>query len=130
MQIDGQGIEGLAAKRGVYFPDDALMPVRLSAASPGISAHHWLGRPGFAGAARSCIQECMSGSVAHFRLASGKRCARRMAVEPDFLLLREEPFSASTRLSRERMQGLLLDLWRPGLFPGHPQRRRALFRSC
>jgi len=119
VSIDHRTLHGPGGNRSVVFQDDALMPwlnawknVALGLKFKGVSqqeqkakAHEvlkWVGLSDFAEQRPTA-------------LSGGQRqrlgLARALAVEPDFLFL-DEPFGALDALTRERMQGLLLTLWR------------------
>ncbi|MBU5958857.1 ATP-binding cassette domain-containing protein [Pseudomonas aeruginosa] len=119
VQIDGRTLEGPGGERGVVFQDDALMPWLNALDNVALGLRiRGLGKAERTARARRVLQlvglqEYAEQSVS--QLSGGQRqrlgLARALAVEPDFLLL--------DALTRERMQVLLLDLWKQtgkGLF--------------
>lgn len=116
--LDGRSIAGPGADRAMVFQDDALFPwltaaenvafaLRLRGVSKeerGRLAAIVLDRVGLANAAHKRIWELSGGQRQRVGLA------RALAAEPDFLLM-DEPLGALDALTRERMQGLLIDIW-------------------
>ncbi|MGC4025548.1 MAG: ATP-binding cassette domain-containing protein [Mesorhizobium sp.] len=116
--LDGRNIAGPGADRAMVFQDDALFPwltvaenVAFALRLRGIArdervrrAVAVLDRVGLANAAHKRIWELSGGQRQRVGLA------RALAAEPNFLLM-DEPLGALDALTRERMQGLLIDIW-------------------
>lgn len=117
--VGGREISAPGADRAVVFQDDALFPwlnVRDNVAfSLRVAGRSEKDRRDRADGLLAQVKLEGYGDRKIWELSGGMRqrvgLARALAAEPEFLLM-DEPLGALDALTRERMQILLLDIWR------------------
>lgn len=119
VSLDHQQLTSPSAERAVVFQDHALMPwlnaidnVAIGLRINGVNkqerrqqALHYLQLVGLADYASHAVRELSGGQCQRLGLA------RVLAIKPRFILL-DEPFGALDALTREKMQQLLLRIWK------------------
>ncbi|MTH78505.1 taurine ABC transporter ATP-binding protein [Paracoccus aestuariivivens] len=117
--IDGRSVRGPGPERAVIFQDDGLLPWLNVAANVALP----LKLAGIGAEARRRVALDLLGSVGLadqgdkpiWQMSGGQRqrigLARALAARPEFLLM-DEPLGALDAMTRERMHGLILKLWR------------------
>lgn len=119
VSVDGDNVTGPGADRALVFQDDALFPW-LSVAENVAFSQRLRGVPSSERRrlAIDLLRKVHLEDVADkniWELSGGMRqrvgLARALAAEPQFLLM-DEPLGALDALTRERMQTLLIEVWR------------------
>lgn len=118
VSLNSRPVTAPGADRAVVFQNDALFPWLNARANVGF-ALRMRGLPKHDRDARAdellrAVKLDGMGDQPVWELSGGMRqrvgLARALAAEPDFLLM-DEPLGALDALTREQMQGLLLDIW-------------------
>ena len=119
VRVDGRDVAGPGRDRGMVFQQGALFEWMSVAENVGFGPR----MAGVSAKARAAKVEALLGAVglegfgdkAPYELSGGMQqrvaLARCLANDPDIVLM-DEPLGALDALTREKMQSLVLDLWR------------------
>ncbi|MGH6807980.1 MAG: taurine ABC transporter ATP-binding protein [Ensifer adhaerens] len=119
IMLDGQPLSGPGSDRAVVFQDDALYPWLSAIENVAFPLRlRGVGKEQRLKEARSLLERVGLPDAAErkvWELSGGMRqrvgIARALAARPQFLLM-DEPLGALDALTRVRMQGFLLDMWK------------------
>jgi NitT/TauT family transport system ATP-binding protein len=118
INVAGRAMVSPRAETGVMFQDPTLLPWK-TAIDNVLFPFEAMGRPVGPATDRACalLDQVGLGGFHHHKprqLSGGMRqrvaICRTLVFEPDLLLM-DEPFSALDAITRDEMNGLLLDLW-------------------